>query len=75
MLYQTYSELDLVQLENINQAVKSNAIIPTVEIGTVLSTFEGHTLFTLYYENINVYQRIQEQLTAMEFPLEKYSIK
>ena len=55
MLYQTYSELDLVQLEKINQAVNNNSVIPTVEVGTILATYEGHTIFTLYYDKIDVY--------------------
>lgn len=44
-------------------------------MGTILATFEGHTIFSLYYDDIDVYQQLKNQLCEEEFPHEKYNIR
>ena len=59
----------------INKAVSLKAKIPKIEMGTILSTFEGHTIFSLYYDDIDVYQQLKNQICEEEFLHEKYNIK
>jgi len=37
---------------------------------TIVSSFEGHTIFSIFQEQINVYEQILEQLQGMELPKE-----
>ena len=56
MLYQTYSEIDLRMLKSINEALVARKKIPDIDEKTILSTFEGHTIFSLYCQNIRVFE-------------------
>ena len=56
LLYRTYSELDLLQLKAINEALQARAKLPDIDPATILSTFEGHTIFSIYYEDVRVYE-------------------
>ena len=40
---------------------------------TILSTFEGHTIFSIYFEDVRVYEQIYNQLSEMEFAEEENS--
>lgn len=64
-----------MQLQEINSAIKRKAVITEVDRGTILATFEGHTLFSIYYEDIDVYQQVCKQLKAIEFKYEAYNKK
>ena len=37
----------------------------------MLSTYEGHTIFSIFFDNIAVYEQILAQLGDMEFPSEE----
>ena len=71
LLYRTYSELDLLQLKAINEALQARAKLPDIDPATILSTFEGHTIFSIYYEDVRVYEQIYHQLTETEFEEEE----
>ena len=70
MLYRTFTELDLLELRHINRALRAGLKTHQIDIDTILSTFEGHTIFSIYFDNIQVYEQILEQLDAIEFPEE-----
>ena len=62
MLYQTYSELDVVQLLEINEALENELRIPDIEMKSILATFEGHTLFSIYDQDVVVYDKVYSQI-------------
>lgn len=41
-----------------------------IDIESVLSTYEGHTIFSIFADQINVFEKILMQLDDMEFPEE-----
>ena len=43
-------------LDEINEALKSRAKLPDITDSCLISTFEGHTMFSLYYEDARVYE-------------------
>ena len=38
-----------------------------------MSTFEGHTIFSIYFEDVRVYEQIYSQFSEMEFEEEENS--
>ena len=52
MLYKTYSEVDLFELLRLNTLMKDNESLEKeiIDTETILSTFEGHTIFSIYFE-------------------------
>ena len=53
-LYRTYTELDLHELKHINKALVTQKAIPTIDLTTIMSTFDGHSLFSIYYDDVRV---------------------
>lgn len=51
-----------MQLNAINLALKGGQKMPSIELGTILSTFEGHNLFSIYCDKIEVYEAIDDKL-------------
>ena len=70
MLYRTFTELDLLELRHINRALRAGLKTHEIDMDTILSTFEGHTIFSIYFDNIQVYEQILEQLDSCDFPEE-----
>ena len=62
VIYQTYAEIDIVMLQQIDAALAQRTKLPDISDKTLVSTFEGHTMFSLYYEDIRVYEQIYEHL-------------
>ena len=56
MIYRTFTELDLLELRHINKALNGGVKIHEIDKDTILSTFEGHSIFSIYFDNIQVYE-------------------
>ena len=67
VIYQTYAEIDVCMLQQINSALAQRTKLPDISDKSLVSTFEGHTMFSLYYEDIRVYEQIYEHLAEKEF--------
>ena len=67
MVFRTYSELDLYELEQINNQIKESIKIPDIDLESILSVYEGNTIFSIYFDKIQVYEQLHSQLTEEEF--------
>ena len=38
---------------------------------TILSSYEGHTIFSIFWDSIDIYEQILNQLQEEEFPQEE----
>ena len=54
-------------MDSILEANKINSIDPE----SILCTYEGHTVFSLFFDKIRVYEQILAQLQEMEFETEE----
>lgn len=53
------------------KALESSQKVPEIDPQSIISTYEGHTIFSLFWDSINVYEKILSQLEEMEFPGEE----
>ena len=73
-LYRTHSYLDLLDLQFIRSAlVKGDDFY--INEDTILSTYEGHTIFSIFLEKAKVYDQIISQFKEGEFDDELNSVK
>lgn len=42
----------------------------TIDNESMLCTYEGHTIFSIFWDNISIYEKILRQLNESEFPIE-----
>ena len=56
MLFRSFSEMDLKQLDNIAESIQNRTKIDKIDISAMLSTYEGHTIFSLFFDRIEVYE-------------------
>ena len=66
-VYRTYSEIDIFDLLNIKIAIIKREGINFINQSTFLSSYEGHTIFSIYLNNYDVFQKILNQLSETEF--------
>ena len=58
MLFRTFAEVDLQQLYIIFKKIESRQRLDDIDIESVLSTYEGHTIFSIFADQINVFEKI-----------------
>ena len=56
MLFRTFSEIDLEQLNLIVVQLKNRQKISTIDLESIYSTYEGHTIFSIFWDQITVYE-------------------
>ena len=66
MLYRTFSELDLEQLHSVSQAIQQKLIISEIDPESVVCTYEGHTIFSIFWDNKKVNELIRDQTKAIK---------
>lgn len=71
MLYRTFCEIDLGQISKIQHSIKQGSKLDKIDLEAVLSTYEGHTIFSIFFDCMRVYEQILLQLQEEEFPLEE----
>jgi len=60
-----YSELDLIEMSRLRQQLKySKSIHPDFQIDmeTILTNYEGESIFMLFKENLSVYSFLEDQI-------------
>ena len=62
MLFRTFSEVDLFELKRISTALLERQKLPELDLRTILSVYEGHTIFSIFQTNVRVYEMILQQL-------------
>lgn len=67
MLFRTFSELDLWQIKNISDTLDKRNKLTKIDSNTILTTFEGHTIFSIFWDRIQVFEQILSQLQEEEF--------
>ena len=68
-LYRTCSELDLLELAQLNQQLdRRTQKLRDIDPNTILGTFGGHTIFSLYSDEISVYRLLLKQISNREYP-------
>jgi len=65
VVFRTHSLLDLLDLQYVAKAVESKEDF-YIETSTILSTYQGHTIFSLFMQQPEVYEQIYTQFAAME---------
>ena len=50
ILWRTYTELDLFEMERINECIRKKEQIEDVDIDFMLGIYEGHTIFSIYFD-------------------------
>ena len=48
MIYRTYSEVDFLDLQDIKFALEKKEDMIYIDLETILSTYEGHTIFSIF---------------------------
>ena len=57
MIYRTYSELDMYELKEIdNQIKEKTGVLPFIDPESILSIYEGRTIFSVYFDTMLVYE-------------------
>lgn len=67
MLYRTFSEIDLFALKEISNSVNARQKFPKTDHHAYLCTYEGHTVFSIFFDTISVYEEIHKQFSEIEF--------
>lgn len=67
MLYRTYSEIDLCELQQLQDLIERRAKINYIDPESILANYEGHTIFSIFFDRIEVFEQIFEQLSNQEF--------
>ena len=62
MIYRTYSEVELLELEDIKKALKDREDVDYIDLETIFSTYEGHTIFSIFQHYYDVYEKVYKQL-------------
>ena len=69
-IYRTQSELDLLELLDIKLALEKKDDIGYIDISTILGTYEGHTILSIYQYYYDVYEKLLNQLKETEFEIQ-----
>jgi hypothetical protein len=65
-VYRTYSMIDLFDLLYVKEHVTKREEF-YIETSTILSTYAGHTIFSLFLEHDQVYEQILQQFKEQDF--------
>ena len=67
MLFRTFCEMDLFQLKDISDTLDKRNKLAKIDSNTILTIFEGHTIFSIFWDRIQVFEQILSQLQEEEF--------
>lgn len=62
MLYRTFAELDLRELNGVMEALDARNKVSGFDPEAILSGYEGHTILSIFFDRIEVYALILGQL-------------
>ena len=69
MLFRTFSAVDMFELKGIYDALKRRQKIPEIDMEAIVSNYDGHTIFSIFQYEVQVYEQILKQLTEKDWPL------
>ena len=61
-VFKKYAEVDLMELQRIRLKTIGQAKIENIDFQTVLSTFNHHTIFSIFAYSLKFHQHIKEKL-------------
>ena len=70
-IFKLYSEADIQELSRIMKRVNDGQRVQNIDLQTALSTFNGHTLFSIFSESVAVHEQLLNQIMEGEFPDEE----
>ena len=59
-MYRTHSYLNLLKLEKIEESLARYEDF-TIDHETIMSIYEGHTIFSLFIDKAEIFQQIMDQ--------------
>ena len=62
IVFRTFSDIDLQQLKDISKAIEQRQKITNIDDESILCTFKGQTMFSIFKDNIEVFEQIRDQL-------------
>ena len=68
MLFRTFSAVDMFELKGIFDALKRRQHIPEIDMEAIVSNYDGHTIFSIFQSEVQVYEQILKQLTEKDWP-------
>ena len=60
IIFRTCSEVDLLDLAQIKVAIDNKEVLNYIDLDTMLSTYEGHTIFSIHWNDLEVYMQIAD---------------
>ena len=56
MLFRTFAEMDLWQLSKLSTTCDQHEAVSQIKMSTILSSYEGHSIFSIFKDSITVYE-------------------
>ena len=66
-LYRTYSELDLLELQETQDTIEKEKKMRYIDHETIVAIYQGHTIFSIFQNRVRVVEQILSQLEDQEF--------
>ena len=58
MLYRTFSDMDLYELNQIVKNIEGRQRMSYIDPEAIVSSYQGHTIFSIFFDRIDVYEQI-----------------
>ena len=69
-LYRKFSESDLFELMRLKQLIREGKAIQQIESDSLFATFQGNSIFSVFFREVKIMRQILEWLESDEFPKE-----
>ena len=70
-MFRGFAEVDLVELQRIQNILENNRKLDNIDMQTVVSLFDGHTIFSIFNKDERLHQQIYSQIDEGEWPDEE----
>ena len=65
--FMSYCELDIIELGRIEELIRNNKEIKTIDIDAIYSSVECWSFFSFFEGTLSLYQKIYKYLSEMEY--------
>ena len=65
--FRTYSFMDLLNLIHVRNLLRRGQELTTIPDQTILSVYDGHTIFSIFQMNAEVFEKIYQQIKTRNF--------